>query len=118
VLIGTNANLEGYGIDTRDPRASFVSVPMIGLSWDEAVPIANDFDGFLQWLAGDDPLPGPAPKPNPALLGHMLYEIKPVMFGGSPSDPANKRIVSLCEYLQLSAWWNLKVRAARAEKLG
>lgn len=38
--------------------------------------------------------------------GLEVFEIKPVLLGGSPTDPANKALVTRREHIQLVRYWN------------
>jgi hypothetical protein len=41
-----------------------------------------------------------------AARGLEIFEIKPVILGGSPSDPSNKRLLTRDEHVQLVRYWN------------
>ncbi|GAB4191302.1 MAG: hypothetical protein Fur006_34290 [Coleofasciculaceae cyanobacterium] len=49
-------------------------------------------------------------KADPSLAGKQIHEIKPVKFGGSPTDPSNKIALSLQEHAKLTTWWNRLLR--------
>jgi toxin YxiD len=40
------------------------------------------------------------------LADKQIHEIKPVKFGGSPTDPANKIPLSRPDHAKLTVWWN------------
>ena len=111
VILATNGGGDGYGLDTRND--TLVRVPMIGMTWDEAEPVGSTFHEFLGWLAEQAPLTGSQPSLDPAKLGRIVYEITPIIFGGSPTDPANRALVPLRDYVRLVAWWNERVDNAR-----
>lgn len=50
MLIGTDGANTGYGIDFRDSRPSYVSVPLIGMSHDDVSWLADDLESFLKNL--------------------------------------------------------------------
>ncbi|MCL2137594.1 MAG: hypothetical protein FWH40_08810 [Coriobacteriia bacterium] len=43
---------------------------------------------------------------SPSLKGLDIHEVQPVRFGGSPTDPENKILVSRAEHVKLTNWWN------------
>jgi len=47
--------------------------------------------------------------------GKEIFEITPVILGGSPTDPANKAILSREEHVKAVAYWN-KIIAQLREK--
>ncbi|MNR27206.1 hypothetical protein D3C85_1444670 [compost metagenome] len=50
-------------------------------------------------------------KANPSMYaGKEIHEIKPVKFGGSPTDQANKIILSPQEHQQYTNFWNKLMR--------
>jgi len=49
-------------------------------------------------------------QPNPALRGFDIHEIHPVKFGGSPTDPFNKIVLTRLEHMKYTAWWNKFLR--------
>lgn len=44
-------------------------------------------------------------RQNPSLEGLEIHEIKPVKFGGSPTDPLNKIYLTPEDHAQLTNWW-------------
>ena len=45
-------------------------------------------------------------RADPALAGKHVHEIKPVKFGGSPTDPANKIALDPPDHYNVTNWWN------------
>jgi SMI1 / KNR4 family (SUKH-1) len=50
ILFGSNGGGEGFAIDVREASSPVVSVPFIGMSLEEIIPLAATFDGFLEHL--------------------------------------------------------------------
>ena len=42
---------------------------------------------------------------NPQLVGKQIHEIKPVKFGGSPTEPSNKIPLTPSEHAKATTWW-------------
>jgi hypothetical protein len=41
-----------------------------------------------------------------SLAGKEIHEIKPVILGGSPTDPANKTILTREQHMEVVRYWN------------
>lgn len=50
-LFGSNGGGEAFAFDSRVPGKPIVSVPFVGMELDEAVPVGENFDGFLHTLS-------------------------------------------------------------------
>lgn len=48
-------------------------------------------------------------------MGKEIFEIKPVILGGSPTDPANKTFLSRKEHIEAVIYWNKIIRDLRKE---
>jgi hypothetical protein len=46
-------------------------------------------------------------------FGKEIFEIHPVILGGSPTDPANKVILSRREHIEAVRYWNGIIRQIR-----
>lgn len=42
-------------------------------------------------------------------VGKEILEIKPIIFGGSPTDPKNKRILDRKQHIAACKFWNKKI---------
>lgn len=51
ILFGSSGGGEAYGFDTRSVSMAVVRVPFIGMAWQYALPVANNFDESLRQLA-------------------------------------------------------------------
>jgi hypothetical protein len=49
-------------------------------------------------------------KINPQTKGMQIHEIQPVILGGSPTDPANKTILTRQKHAEIVTWWNRKIK--------
>jgi RHS repeat-associated protein len=52
---------------------------------------------------------------DPTLRGLQIHEIKPVKFSGSPTDPANKVVLTPSGHLPFTKWWNALHRALTSQ---
>lgn len=48
--------------------------------------------------------------------GKEMFEIKPVILGGSPTDPANKTVLTRAQHIEAVRHWNRVIRQARQER--
>jgi len=48
--------------------------------------------------------------------GKEIFEIQPVILGGSPTDPANKAILSRQQHIEAVRYWNKVVRELRSKQ--
>jgi len=55
-------------------------------------------------------------KANPALQGKVVHEIHPVKFGGSPTELANKTILTQKDHAPATVWWNKMQRQIESWK--
>lgn len=51
-----------------------------------------------------------------SLAGMEIFEITPVILGGSPTDPANKTILTRRQHIEAVRYWNEIVRKLRQSK--
>jgi hypothetical protein len=122
LAFGSNGGGEAYGFDTRTLVWSVVQVPFVGMAWDLAQPLGESFGAFLERLrrppdseTGDETGRG-ATSMNADTAGKEIFETKPIIFGGSPTDPANKVLLSRDEHIKAVVFWNEIVREARQKK--
>lgn len=103
VIFATNGGGDAYAFDTRSEPHPIVRVPLIPLDYQYVEPLATDFSGFLRRLAGDSPASRAA---NPELFGVELHYIKPLIFGGSPTDRANMALLPSEKHAEYCVYWN------------
>jgi len=51
LLFGSSGGGEAFAFDLRFPKKPIVSVPFVGMDLNEVRPIAETFEGFLEYLA-------------------------------------------------------------------
>ena len=49
-------------------------------------------------------------------VGMELFEVKPVMLGGDPLDPANKTLLTREQHIQAVRYWNRVMRDLRNQQ--
>ncbi len=50
LVFGTDGGEEAYGFDSRTPGLPVVRVPLVGMAWNLALPVAPSFVAFLEQL--------------------------------------------------------------------
>lgn len=53
---------------------------------------------------------------NTAIKGKEIFEIKPVILGGSPTDPKNKTALSRADHIKAVTYWNKVIAGLRAKR--
>lgn len=53
---------------------------------------------------------------QPNLRGKEIFELKPVILGGSPTDPANKVLMTRDEHIKAVRYWNGLIRDLRKQQ--
>jgi hypothetical protein len=48
--------------------------------------------------------------------GKEIFEIKPVILGGSPTDPTNKTILTRQQHIEAVRYWNKVVQELRSKR--
>jgi hypothetical protein len=48
--------------------------------------------------------------------GREIFEIHPVILGGSPTDPANKTVLTRAQHVEAVRYWNRIIQQARREQ--
>jgi hypothetical protein len=50
------------------------------------------------------------------LAGKEIFEIKPVILGGSPTDPANKTVLTRQQHIEAVRYWNKIISDLRKQQ--
>lgn len=50
------------------------------------------------------------------LAGMEIFEITPVILGGSPTDPENKTVLTRQQHIEAVRYWNKVVKGLRESK--
>lgn len=132
-LFGSNGGGEAYAFDLRDPAVPIVTVPFVGLSLEYAEVFAENFEQLLaefQRIAeeqsededdedyddedseGDDAAAEPSARPR----DREVWDIKPILLGGDPEDPANKTSLDREKHIQAVRYWNKVISDLRAKQ--
>jgi hypothetical protein len=107
----TDGGGEAYAYDVgRDWR--IVRVPLVGMSPGTIEDVAPSVTEMLRTMANGVDRPMPA-RQGDLPSRHNVFDITPVILGGSPTDPANKAIVPLRRVLDLAHWWNERIEQLR-----
>ncbi|RWA70070.1 SMI1/KNR4 family protein [Mesorhizobium sp.] len=107
-LFGSDGSAEAYGFDLRSPTKPLVRVPFVGMGWESAIPIAEDFGDWCTMLT-------PWLTVGSDRVGMQLAEIKPVLLGGDPVDPANRTWLTRNQHFEYVRFWNDVVTLARSK---
>ena len=105
VLFGSDGGGEAFGFDMTASAPRVVMIPLVGLSRAHIQPVAPSFAMWLAQLRDD----GPAVPPDSDMVGRDVYDVSPVILGGSPTDRSNKAVVARADHIQIARWWNTRL---------
>lgn len=91
------------------PDGGVVELPFIPMLLGDAERRA---DSVARFLCRDAASPH---APDSRFAGKEIHEIQPLVFGGDPTDFANKLALTLQEYAPLVLWWNRLYRELSAQ---
>jgi hypothetical protein len=55
-------------------------------------------------------------RQNKELWGKEIWDIKPVILGGSPTDPANKTVLTREQHIEAVRYWNRIIQDLRKKQ--
>lgn len=114
-IFGSNGGGEAFAFDRRTAELPIVCVPFVGMHLSLIKILAQGFQELidLRWLhPRRDETPSNAPR------GMEIFEIKPVMLGGSPTDPTNKIVLTRDDHVKAVRYWNNVINEVRKAKEG
>jgi hypothetical protein len=109
LLFGSNGGGEAYGFDTRSPSNPIVQIPFVGMDWASAKEVAAGFYERLERLKGKAGMASPGDPKSSRTLEHRgkeIFDLKPVILGGDPTDPANKVFLDRRDHIEAVRFWN------------
>ncbi|MBX3191224.1 MAG: SMI1/KNR4 family protein [Labilithrix sp.] len=120
-LFGSNGGGEALAFDMRSDERAVVQVPFVGMELELVERLAGSLSEFLQLasqgasltVVPDKPLTRKEPDPRE---GKEIFEIQPVILGGSPTDPANKTVLTRRQHIELARYWNAVIRDIRKQQ--
>ena len=106
-----SALLPGYGLVglrgwdgfiVRDGSGNMYCVPSVPLDPQYLTP----YDLDLEWSL----------SPDPRIAGKVKWYVKPIVFGGDPSEEPNLAWVNHEQHGQLVRWWNDRYRSLQGNR--
>lgn len=118
VLFGSNGGGEAFAFDRRSDPAPIVIVPFVGMEIGLAHQVGSSFGEFVLDSFRHDP---PAiEKPRDVQSDHLkdrngneVFEIHPIILGGSPTDLQNKAFLNRQQHIEAVCYWNNVIRDLR-----
>lgn len=111
LLFGSSGGGEAFAFDLRCGAWNVVRVPFVGMDLSLADEVAGSFDAFVEQV-----FVGRVVRKDSHLTGREIFEIQPVILGGSPTDPRNKTIVSRQQHVAAVRYWNKIVTDLRVPR--
>jgi hypothetical protein len=120
LLFGSDGGGEAFGFDIRSEAKLIVSVPFVGMDPSLIRPVGPQFTDFLEGLfhssastvASDH---GFRRKLTTESAGKEVFELHPIILGGSPTDLANKVFLDREKHIQAVQYWNSVIRKQRGK---
>jgi cell wall assembly regulator SMI1 len=114
VLFGSNGGGDGFAFDTRASPYRVMQVPFVGMSRADEFRVAGSFAELLMRQREKKAHSSQrSSKSNPTLRGKEMFEIKPIILGGSPTDPENKVALTRDQHMEVVRYWNKLVSNLR-----
>jgi cell wall assembly regulator SMI1 len=114
ILFGSTGGGDGFAFDTRTSPYRVMQVPFVGMTNDEEFYVAGSFGELLaQMRATMDRSSELSRKSDPRSRGKEIFEIQPVLLGGSPTDLENKVVLTRDQHIELVRYWNNVVNDLR-----
>jgi hypothetical protein len=89
------------------------------MTWDLARAMGATFNEFLERLYEIQPM-GDSSRQRPLCgadcRGKEVFEITPVIVGGSPTDPANKTVLTRADHIRAVVYWNKIIKELRDQR--
>jgi hypothetical protein len=121
LVFGSDGGGEAYGFDTRTPQWQIVQVPFVGMTWDLAEPMGATFTAYLERLYETERMREPIGHRQSAgadCRGKEIFDIKPIILGGSPTDHASKMVLNREDHIRAVVYWNRIIGQLREERSG
>ena len=116
-MFGSNGGGDGFAFDTRTSPYRIMQVPFVGISRADEFHVAGSFTELLmrkrEKLGHSSERP---PRSELALRGKEIFEIKPIILGGSPTDPENKMALTRDQHMEVVRYWNKVVNDLRTQQ--
>ena len=92
-----------------------MQVPFVGMSVAEEFLVAGSFSELLDAMHETVAPPSQLPK-NVTWPRQEIFEIQPVLLGGSPTDPENKTVLTRDQHMEVVRYWNNVVSKLRSQQ--
>ena len=114
-MFGSTGGGDGFAFDTRTSPYRVMQVPFVGMTADDGFHVAGGFHELLERMHGATS-PESRREIEPLSRGKEIFEIKPVLLGGSPTDLENKMILARDQHMELVRFWNRVVSDVRKQQ--
>jgi len=111
LIFASDGGGESYGFYLNEPFLVY-KIPFIPMVDEYKVLVAKNADEFFKALGAAAPMKHMSREKR---KDYEIFEIQPIIFGGSPTDKRNKIIVDRNKHFELVRFWNKKYRELKAE---
>jgi hypothetical protein len=114
LIFGSTGGGDGFAFDTRTSPYPVVRVPFVGMRAEDGLHVAESFNELLN--AMHETLHPDSALPQAAHPGKEIFEIKPLILGGSPTDLENKAMLTRDQHMEVVRYWNKVVSDLRNQQ--
>jgi cell wall assembly regulator SMI1 len=115
LVFGSTGGGDGFAFDMRTSPNRVMQVPFVGMSIDDDFLVAGSFNELLNGMHEAMNPTSRLPK-KVRWPGKEIFEIQPVLLGGSPTDPENKMVLTRDQHMEAVRYWNKAVNALRNQQ--
>jgi cell wall assembly regulator SMI1 len=118
LVFGSNGDGDGFAFDTRTSPNLVMQVPFIGMSAADEFRVAGSFNELLERMhekmvhSSEQP-----PRSEPKSRGKEIFEVKPVILGGNPTDTENKVALTRDQHMEVVRYWNKVISDLQAQQV-
>lgn len=118
LVFGSNGGGEAFAFDRRSDPMAVVAVPFVGMEIGLANVVGANFSEFIPASFLHDPASTENPREGQRVrqvdrFGKEIFEIHPVILGGSPNDLQNKALLNRQQHIDAVRYWNSLIRDLR-----
>jgi hypothetical protein len=117
LIFGSTGGGDGFAFDTRTSPYRVMQIPFVGMGVAEEFLVAGGFNELLD--AMHETTAPRSQSPNKVRWPRQeIFEIKPVLLGGSPTDQENKAVLTRDQHMEVVRYWNNVVSKLRNQQGG
>jgi SMI1 / KNR4 family (SUKH-1) len=114
LIFGSTGGGDGFAFDTRTSPYLVMRIPFVGMRVEDGLRVAGSFNELLKGM--HETVDPDTVSPQEDCRGKEIFEIKPLILGGSPTDLENKAILTRNQHMEMVRYWNKVVSDLRKQQ--